>query len=99
METNYHKATYLPTTDQEVQDCMAILMGCTEDALVQREGGQFLDKQYVHEHYADQIDELKVAYDALTEKQLSQINNVITRLGDSETIYTVMDYFGVSMDG
>lgn len=99
MVTNYHNSTYLPTTDQEVQDCMAILMGCIEDALVQREGGQFLDKQYVHEHYADQIDELKVAYDALTEKQLSQINNVITRLGDSETIYTVMDYFGVSMDG
>lgn len=93
----YHNSAYLPTTDKEVQDCMAILMNCIEDALAQRDKGQFLDKQYIHDRYADQISELKSAYNTLTERQLTQINNVITRLGDTEVIYTVMDYFGVSV--
>ena len=93
----YHQSTLLPKTDKEVQDCMAILMNCIEDALAQREKGQFLDKQYIHDRYADQISELKSAYNTLTERQLTQINNVITRLGDTEVIYTVMDYFGVSV--
>lgn len=93
----YHNSAYLPTTDKEVQDCMAILMNCIEDALAQREKGQFLDRAYVQERYADQISELQKAYDSLTEDQLNQINNVIVRLADSDQIYFVMDYFGVSM--
>lgn len=93
----YHNSAYLPTTDKEVQDCMAILMNCIEDALAQRDKGQFLDRAYVQERYADQISELQKAYDSLTEDQLNQINNVIVRLADSDQIYFVMDYFGVSM--
>lgn len=98
MLDNYNNSTYLPTTDQQVQDCMAILMGAISDALVQRQNGQFLDRTFVQEHYADQISQLHTEYDKLTEDQLNQINNVIVRLGDSEQIYFVMDYFGVSMD-
>ena len=93
----YHQSTLLPKTDKEVQDCMAILMNCIEDALVQRDKGQFLDRTYIQERYADQISELQKAYDSLTKEQLDQINNVIVRLADSEQIYFVMDYFGVSM--
>lgn len=98
MLDNYNNSSYLPTTDQQVQDCMAILMGAISDALVQRQNGQFLDRAFVQEHYADQISQLHTEYDKLTEEQLNQINNVIVRLGDSEQIYFVMDYFGVSMD-
>lgn len=98
MLDNYNNSSYLPTTDQQVQDCMAILMGAISDALVQRQNGQFLDRAFVQEHYADQISQLHTEYDKLTEDQLNQINNVIVRLGDSEQIYFVMDYFGVSMD-
>ena len=98
MLDNYNNSSYLPTTDQQVQDCMAILMGAISDALVQRQNGQFLDRTYVQTKYAAEIQQLRVEYDMLTEDQLNQINNVIVRLGDSEQIYFVMDYFGVSMD-
>lgn len=97
MLSNYRKSTYLPTTDPEVQDCMAILMDAISDALIQRQNGQFLDRAFIQEHYAAQIQQLKTAYDQLTEDQLNQINNVIVRLGETEEIYFVMDYFGVSM--
>ena len=97
MLDNYNNSSYLPTTDQQVQDCMAILMGAISDALVQRQNGQFLDRAYIQTQYAAQIQQLKTEYDKLTEDQLNQINNVIVRLGDSEQIYFVMDYFGVSM--
>ncbi len=96
---NYHNSSYLLTTDKEVQDCMAILMNCIEDAMAQRDKGQFLNRDYIRERYADQIDQLRVAYDSLTENQRNQANNVIVRLADSEQIYFVMDYFGVSMGG
>lgn len=94
---SYNTSSYLPTTDQQVQDCMAILMGAIRDALVQRQNGQFLDRAYVQTQYAAQIRQLKTEYDKLTEDQLNQINNVIVRLAESEQIYFVMDYFGVSM--
>lgn len=97
MLDNYNNSAYLPTTDQVVQDCMAILMGAISDAMVQRQNGQFLDRAYVQTQYAAEIQQLRVEYDKLTEDQLNQINNVIVRLGDSEQIYFVMDYFGVSM--
>lgn len=95
MLDSYKTSTYLPTTDQEVQDCMAILMDCVSDALSQRDNGQFLDRAYVQSHYTKEIDELRAAYDALTEEQLNQINNVIVRLAKTEQIYFVMNYFGV----
>ena len=97
MLSNYRNSTYLPTTDRQVQDCMAILMGAISDALAQRQNGQFLDRAFIQEHYVAQIQQLKTAYDQLTEDQLNQINNVIARLGESEEIYFVMEYFGVSM--
>ena len=97
MLSNYRNSTYLPTTDQQVQDCMAILMGSISDALAQRQNGQFLDRAFIQEHYAAQIQQLKTAYDQLTKNQLNQINNVIARLGETEEIYFVMGYFGVSM--
>lgn len=97
MLDNYRASSYLPTTDQAVQDCMAILMNAISDALVQRQNGQFLDRAYIQAQYDGQIRQLKAEYDKLTEDQLNQINNVIVRLGETEQIYFVMDYFGVSM--
>ena len=94
---NHKSQGYKPGTSQEVKDCMNILMSCIEDALVQREKGQFLDRPYIRERYADQIAQLRVAYDSLTEEQLNEINNIIVRLAESEQIYFVMDYFGVAM--
>ena len=97
MLDNYRNSTYLPTTDQAVQDCMAILMDAISDALAQRQNGQFLDRDFIREQYADEIDQLKTQYDQLTKDQLNQINNAIVKLGDTEEIYFVMDYFGVSI--
>ena len=97
MLDNYRNSTYLPTTDQAVQDCMAILMDAISDALVQRRNGQFLDRTFIRENYADQIDQLKTEYGNLTEDQLNQINNAIVKLADSEQLYFVMDYFDVSL--
>lgn len=97
MLDNYRNSTYLPTTDQAVQDCMAILMDAISDALVQRRNGQFLDRTFIRENYADQIDQLKTEYGKLTEDQLNQINNAIVKLADSEQLYFVMDYFDVSL--
>ena len=94
---NHKSQGYKPGTSQEVKDCMDILMSCIEDALVQRENGQFLDRAYIRDRYADQIAQLRVAYDSLTEEQLNEINNIIVRLAESEQIYFVMDYFGVAM--
>lgn len=94
---NHSSEGYKPGTDQEVKDCMEILIGCIEDALAQRQKGQFLNRAYIRERYAGQIDQLRIKYDQLTEDQLNQINNLIVRLADTEQIYFVMDYFGVSL--
>lgn len=99
MLDNYHNSAYLPTTDQAVQDCMAILMDAISDAMVQRRNGQFLDRTFIRENYADQIQQLKTEYGKLTEDQLNQINNAIVKLADSEQLYFVMDYFDVSLGG
>lgn len=99
MLDNYYNSSYLKTTDQAVQDCMAMLMDCIEDALERRAEGQFLYKEFIQSTYSDQIDAVGEAYHALTEEQLSQINNVIVRLEDSDHIYEVMDYFGVDYMG
>ena len=95
MVRNYGESTLLPTTDRVVQDTMKILMDCIEDALAQRDKGQFLDRAYIQDRYASEIDELKEAYDSLNKDQLTQINNVVVRLAESEQIYFVMEYFGV----
>ena len=87
---------YLPTTDPAVQDCMAILVGCMQDALVQRQNGQFLDRDFIQAHYASQIQQLRTAYGNLTKDQRSDFNLVIAYL-DSEQLDFVLDYFGVSM--
>ena len=97
MLDNYRNFPGLPSTDQVVQDCMAILMNCIEDALAQREKGQFLDRNYIQDRYTAQITQLRVAYDNLTQDQRSQANNIIVQLGNSDQLYFVMDYFGVSM--
>lgn len=97
MLDNYRNSTYLPTTDQAVQDCMAILMDAISDALVERRDGQFLDRDFIRETYADQIEQLKTEYGKLTEDQLNQLNNAIVKLADSEQLYFVMDYFDVSL--
>lgn len=98
MLDSYENSAYLPTTDQEVQDTMKILMNTIRDALVERKGGQFLDRDFIQKHYADEIDQFKSEYDALTDEQLNQLNNVIIRLAETEQIYFVLDYFGVSID-
>ena len=97
MLENYRNSTYLHTTDQEVQDTMALLMDCIEDALEQRSEGKFLNRSFIRKEYSQQISQLRKDYKALSEEQLNQINNVILRLGDTEEIYFVMDYFGVEM--
>lgn len=99
MLDSYHNSDYLLGTEQAVQDCMAILMDCIEDALIQRSDGKFLDRAYIQSAYAAEIEQFRIAYDGLTEDQLNQINNVIVRLADSEQIYFVMDYFGVDYVG
>lgn len=97
MLKNYNSSKYLLTTDQEVQDCMAILMDCIEDALDQRSDGQVLSKAFIRSEYGSEISELKGTYSNLTNDQLDQLNNVIVRLESTEHIYVVMDYFGVNI--
>ena len=95
MLDSYRTSSYLPTTEQVVQDTMKILMDCIQDAMDQRAKGQFLDRAYIQSRYASEIDRLRQAYDSLNEKQLNQLNNVVVRLAESEQIYFVMEYFGV----
>ena len=99
MVEKYHASSYVETVDKEVKDCMEILMGCIEDALKQREDGQFLSKDFIQAQYAGEVEQVKAGYESLTEEQLTQINNVIVRLEESEHIYAVMDYFGVDYAG
>ena len=94
---NCRSSKYLPATDQEVQDCMAILMDCVEDALRQRDDGAFLSKDFIRSEYASEISKLKAGYKELTENQMNQLNNVIVRLESAEHIFIVMDYFGVDI--
>lgn len=83
--------------DQEVKDCMAILMGCVENALEKREDGTFLSKEFIRSEYNGQISELKQDYKELTVEQEDQLNHVVVRMDpeNSESIFVVMDYFGV----
>lgn len=97
MVHNYETSDYVSKTSQEAQDCMKILMDCIKDALVQRENGQFLTKKYIRSQYASEISELKKKYKELDEFQLGDVNAIIVRLEETENIYTVMDYFGVSI--
>lgn len=81
--------------DQEVKDCMAVLLGCIEDALDQRSAGTFLSREYIQDRYTSEIEELKTMTSALTEDQEIQLNNVILRLEEEKNIMLVMEYFGV----
>ena len=92
----YPSTVYVETTDEPVQKCMGLLIDCLNDALDDRENGTFLSSDYVRSAYADQIDQFKLMYSALTEDQKNQAQNVVIRLESREHIYWVLDYFGVS---
>lgn len=94
---NYHSSK-LPA-DQTVRDCLAILMSAISDALNQRQNGQFLDRTFVQETYAEEISQFRTVYGSLTEDQRYDINYFITGLGNSTVLNFVMNYFGVSMGG
>ena len=92
----YPSTVYVETTDEPVQKCMGLLIDCLNDALDDRANGTFLSSDYVRSAYADQIDQFKSMYSALTEDQKNQAQNVVIRLESREHIYWVLDYFGVS---
>ena len=100
MLNNYRNSTYLPTTEQPVKDCLGILMGAVSDALNQRQNGQFLDRAFVQETYAEEISQFLTAYGNLTENQISQIQNAVARLVefDTDRLNFIMNYFGASME-
>ncbi len=99
MIENYNNSTYLTTTDPLVQETMATLVSCMEMALEERENGVFLTRDYVQTTYSHTIQEMKTLYSQLTETQYNQFFNVVVRLGTTDAIYTVMDFFGVSYLG
>ena len=92
----YNSSLYVGTTDQPVQDCMDLLIGCLNDALADRANGAFLSSDYVRNTYAGEIEQFKSMYSALTEDQKNQAQNVAIRLESSDHIYWVLDYFGIS---
>ena len=92
---NYH--SFKLPDDQTVRDCLAILMNAISDALSQRQNGQFLDRDFVQETYADQISQFRTAYGNLTEDQRYDLNYFVAGLGTSTELNFVMGYFGVSM--
>ncbi len=96
---NYNASTYLSTTDQLVQETMATLMVCLEQALEARAEGEFLTRAFVQTQYGETIGEMKELYNQLTEVQYNQFFNVVVRLGSTDEIYQVMDFFGVSYLG
>lgn len=92
----YADSDYAKGQDQPVQDCMNLLISCLNDALDDRENGTFLSSDYVRSTYANQIDQFKSMYSALTEEQKNQAQNIVARLESESHIYIVLDYFGVS---
>lgn len=92
----YADSDYAKGQDQPVQNCMNLLISCLNDALDDRANGTFLSSDYVRSAYADQIDQFKSMYSALTEDQKNQAQNVVIRLESRDHIYWVLDYFGVS---
>ena len=60
------------------------------------ENGTFLSSEYVRTAYADQIAEFKELYGSMTDRQVSQLENVVILLETRGNIYWVLDYFGVS---
>ena len=96
MTSNYEKQAYIHSTDKIVQDAMNILMSSLNNALEYRANGGFLSESYVRTAYAKEIAEFKKLYSQMTEKQDTQIENVVIRLETEANIYTVLDYFGVA---
>jgi len=96
MTSNYEKQAYIHSTDKIVQDAMNILMSSLNNALEYRANGGFLSESYVRTAYAKEIAEFKKLYSQMTEKQDTQIKNVVVRLETEANIYTVLDYFGVA---
>lgn len=92
----YPTLSYVATTDQPVQDCMNLLIECLNKALDERENGAFLSSDYVRNTYADEIEQFKSMYSALTENQKIQAQNVVGRMESEANIYIVLDYFGIS---
>lgn len=92
----YATSNYVGTTDEPVQECMNLLISCLNDALADREDGTFLSSDYVRSAYADEIDQFRSMYSALTEDQKNQAQNIVARLESEAHIYIVLDYFGVS---
>ncbi len=93
----YAASNYVETTDQPVQDCMDLLISCLNEALDERNNGAFLSSDYVRSAYAEEIDQFKSMYSALTESQKNQAQNVVARLESEAHIYIVLDYFGVAI--
>ncbi|MDO5141854.1 MAG: S-layer homology domain-containing protein [Eubacteriales bacterium] len=97
MLDNYKSSQYLLTTEQQVQDTMAVLMSAISDALTQRSKGTFLDRSFVREQYGKQIEQVHTEYDQMTKEQRTQLNNVVVRLGSTDQIRFVIEYFGFSL--
>ena len=95
--SNYRESAYVNTVDQEVRECMNLLISCMEDALAYRQNGGFLSDEYVRKNYANEISDFKSMYRNLTEEQVIQIQNLVIRLEKEENIYMVLDYFGVAV--
>lgn len=92
----YPASEYAKTVDQEVRDCMDLLTDCMNKGLQYRENGGFLSSEYVRTTYEDDIEQFKSMYSALTEKQKTQLQNVVARLETEDHIYKVLSYFGVA---
>ena len=82
--------------DQTVKDCYELLISTMRSAVQDHNNGEFVDKDYINETYANNIDTVKKQYRAFTKQQRAEFLDVGAGLAEYDHLMQVMDYFGVS---
>jgi uncharacterized membrane protein YgcG len=84
----------LKHANEKVRNCIEILIDCVDKALVDRNSGAFLSKEYVKSAYSSEIAAFKASYEIIEQNQddKNSFSNVVSGF---PKVAAVLDYFGI----
>ncbi|MBQ9348760.1 MAG: S-layer homology domain-containing protein [Oscillibacter sp.] len=92
MLSNYEQHTVENAT---VKAAYAVLMDTLRKAVADHDGGAFVNRDYISDHYAGQVREFKDMYNAMSDDDQKAFQDELLYFGNLKQIQTLMDYFQV----
>ena len=83
-------------TDGKAKTCISKLVATMQDAINAHNRGEFIDREYIDEHYAAEVKEVKTLYRSLTKDERTDFISIGSGLALYTHITALMSYFGVS---